>query len=248
MDVNKWDLFLEVISKQPVWKEIGMDENKWKMFLEKKIKPYPFSDFYGPSGIIEILRREVAPPESYPRLLCVGCGAGFEVEYANKVGYKAVGITLGEENVRKGRERGLEIYHMDMHDLKFPPDSFDVALNNHSLEHAFFLPMVAVEVYCTLRERGRWYIELPPSHVHNPSPDKSHLDPNHMCLFIPDSLQRMLEFSGWKTLKRIATNIHYRFYLEKKTLKEIEESLPHMRNWMVDIIEKRLQYGRENYV
>lgn len=70
------------------------------------------------------------------RLLDIGCGGGFAVEYATSLGYAAEGIESNEELVRWCQKRGLTVSKLDVMQMEIPLDQkFDVIILSAILEH-----------------------------------------------------------------------------------------------------------------
>lgn len=87
-------------------------------------------------------------------ILCVGCRDDDEIRYFRKRGAgKVVGIDL--------YHAGDDILIMDMHDLKFSNDSFDVVYSRHSFEHAFDKRKAGMEFVRVLKPGGIVVIEVP---------------------------------------------------------------------------------------
>jgi SAM-dependent methyltransferase len=88
------------------------------------------------------------------RVLCVGCRNRAELEYIESNGaYEVVGIDLYSEDPR--------ILVMDMHQMMFSDNSFDVVYSAHSLEHAYDVNQVADEFIRVTEENGLVVIEVP---------------------------------------------------------------------------------------
>lgn len=86
--------------------------------------------------------------------LCVGCRNRDEIIYFRKMGAsKVVGIDLYSDHE--------DIQIMDMHDLKFPDNSFDFVYSRHSFEHAFDKRKAGLEFVRVLRPGGVVIIEVP---------------------------------------------------------------------------------------
>jgi SAM-dependent methyltransferase len=95
-------------------------------------------------------------------VLCVGCRNGVELDGFRARGFRrVVGIDLFSE-----RE---DIVVMDMHDMTFPDDSFDVVYSSHSLEHAYDVPTVVRELIRVAREGGLAAVEVPVRHRADPA-------------------------------------------------------------------------------
>jgi SAM-dependent methyltransferase len=87
-------------------------------------------------------------------VLCVGCRNYDEIRYFRKKGAsKAIGIDLFSDD--------SDIVIMDMHDLKYPDNSFDVVYSRHSFEHAYDKRKVAQQFIRVLRDRGVVVVEVP---------------------------------------------------------------------------------------
>lgn len=87
-------------------------------------------------------------------VLCVGCRSVGEISYFESVGAKrVVGIDLYSEN--------KEIIVMDMHEMTFEDNSFDVILSCHSLEHARDYKKVISEFIRVAKNGSIFAIEVP---------------------------------------------------------------------------------------
>jgi SAM-dependent methyltransferase len=87
-------------------------------------------------------------------VLCIGSRNSCELEgFTNRGAVNVVGIDLFSD------EPGILV--MDMHELKFPPDHFDVVYACHSLEHAYDGARVAGEMVRVARDRALIAIEVP---------------------------------------------------------------------------------------
>jgi len=87
-------------------------------------------------------------------VLCIGSRDGYELECFRRQGFgHVVGIDLYSERP--------DILAMDMHELKFPNDRFDIVYACHSLEHAYDAAVVAREIVRVAREGGLIAIEVP---------------------------------------------------------------------------------------
>ena len=91
---------------------------------------------------------------SRSEILCVGSRNIGEIIYFQERGaHDVVGIDLFSED--------KEILVMDMHDMRFSDDSFDVVLSSHSLEHSLDPQKVALEFVRVVRNSGIIAIEVP---------------------------------------------------------------------------------------
>ena len=88
------------------------------------------------------------------RVLCIGCRNTYELEYFRKSGFRNVmGIDLYSEN--------SDILVMDMHEMTFSDNCFDIIYSSHSLEHAYNPHKVAKEIIRIAKSEAIVAIEVP---------------------------------------------------------------------------------------
>jgi SAM-dependent methyltransferase len=98
---------------------------------------------------------EAATPEA--SVLCVGCRNAVELDEFRTRGLDdVVGIDIFSQRD--------DILVMDMHSMKFAPDSFDVVYSSHSLEHARDPRQVVAEVVRVARDGAVVAVEVPVRH------------------------------------------------------------------------------------
>jgi 2-polyprenyl-3-methyl-5-hydroxy-6-metoxy-1,4-benzoquinol methylase len=96
----------------------------------------------------------VGPDTNAPRILCVGCRNGHELNHLAAAGFvNTTGIDLHSADPR--------IMVMDMHDLAFPDASFDVVYASHVLEHALEPKKAGRELRRVVRPGGLVVLEVP---------------------------------------------------------------------------------------
>ncbi len=87
-------------------------------------------------------------------ILCVGCRNHAEIDYFYAKGVKKIlGIDLMSKH--------SDILVMDMHQMTFPDNSFNVVYSSHSLEHAYDPQKVINEIKRICRPGGYVVIEVP---------------------------------------------------------------------------------------
>jgi SAM-dependent methyltransferase len=87
-------------------------------------------------------------------VLCVGCRNGLELDRFRARGFdRVVGIDLFSQRP--------DILVMDMHELSFPDESFDVVYASHSLEHSYDVDRVAREIVRVARDGAVVAAEVP---------------------------------------------------------------------------------------
>jgi SAM-dependent methyltransferase len=87
-------------------------------------------------------------------VLCVGCRNALELDRFRARGFAdVVGIDVFSQ-------RG-DILVMDMHEMSFADDSFDVVYASHSLEHSYNVDLVASEIARVARDGAVVGVEVP---------------------------------------------------------------------------------------
>jgi SAM-dependent methyltransferase len=90
-------------------------------------------------------------------ILCVGCRNPVELDEFRARGFEnVVGIDLFSQRD--------DILVMDMHELTFPDDSFDVVYASHALEHAYDVGAVVGQIARVGREGALVAVEVPVRH------------------------------------------------------------------------------------
>lgn len=112
------------------------------------------------------------------RILDVGCGQGWALKLFGKLGYQAVGITLGPDyDVCKAA--GYDVRPMNLHDIDFPDARFDLVWCRHALEHSIFPLFTLHEMKRVAVPGGLIYVEVPAPNTacHHEK------NPNHYSMF-----------------------------------------------------------------
>jgi len=105
-------------------------------------------------GAVTLINRAAAERPDGGRVLCVGARNGLELDRFRARGFEDVlGIDVFSE-----RE---DIKVMDMHQMTFSDDSFDVVYASHALEHSYDVGRVVGEIVRVARDRAVVGIEVP---------------------------------------------------------------------------------------
>jgi SAM-dependent methyltransferase len=106
------------------------------------------------AGALRLINQVAAGQPSGGAVLCVGCRNTLELDRFRERGFaNVIGIDVFSQ-----RE---DIIVMDMHEMSFPDDSFDVVYASHSLEHAYDVDRVAREVVRVARSGAVVGVEVP---------------------------------------------------------------------------------------
>lgn len=95
------------------------------------------------------------------RILDVGCGSGKFLEILNKKGWETFGVDISPVAVKNAKEKGLNVFEGELHDMSFSQEYFDVVIMRHSLEHMYDPKKEIEAAYKILRYNGILTIEVP---------------------------------------------------------------------------------------
>jgi SAM-dependent methyltransferase len=105
-------------------------------------------------GAVTLINRVAQEQPSGGPVLCVGCRNGVELDRFRGHGFEeVVGIDIFSQRD--------DILLMDMHEMSFSNDSFDVVYASHSLEHSYDVDRVAGEIERVARDGAVIGIEVP---------------------------------------------------------------------------------------
>jgi SAM-dependent methyltransferase len=105
-------------------------------------------------GAMTLINRVAEERHDGGSVLCVGCRNTLELERFRARGFDdVIGIDIFSQ-----RE---DIKVMDMHEMTFPDNSFDVVYASHALEHAYDVERVVAEVVRVAREGAIVGVEVP---------------------------------------------------------------------------------------
>jgi len=143
---------------------------------------------------VEIIKEQM-PPDKFPEVLDIGAGDGTLVKALRDAGYRAEGITFGEENIRAAKQKyNVDLAFMDMHNLRYPPKSFDAITCIHTFEHALAPHMVVGEMRAVLKDGGRVFLAVP-------DPDNPQSQTIwHTNLLRRDQIIKLFEYWGFQLL------------------------------------------------
>lgn len=116
-------------------------------------------------------------------VLCIGSRNTIEIDQFKSYGFQSVtGIDL--ISIRS------DIKIMDMHNMQFPDNTFDVICSSHSLEHAIDVPQVVSEIKRVARQNAIIVIEVPIDFTPRGSDLIDFVSPeNLLTYFVPDVQQ-----------------------------------------------------------
>jgi SAM-dependent methyltransferase len=105
-------------------------------------------------GAVTLINHVAEQQPSKGAVLCVGCRNALELDRFRALGFEdVVGIDLFSQRA--------DILAMDMHEMSFANDSFDVVYASHALEHSYDVDRVVREIRRVARHGAVVGVEVP---------------------------------------------------------------------------------------
>jgi ubiquinone/menaquinone biosynthesis C-methylase UbiE len=169
---------------------------------------YEAEDFNRSFAALEHQRLVVSERTPPARLLDLGCATGFFVEKAQRAGYDVTGADASEWSIERARERcpTAHLVAGTFESLKFEPE-FEVITLWDVLEHVHSPHDVLTRVRAWLKPGGLLLMSMPNSASWTArlmGPRWVLLLREHLWYFSPDTVQQLLERSGFE-LRRTET-------------------------------------------
>jgi ubiquinone/menaquinone biosynthesis C-methylase UbiE len=156
--------------------------------------------------------------ENKTSLLEIGCGAGKDSLFFQENDLSVKCIDLSPELVKICQQKGLDAQVMDMAELSFPEETFDVVYALNSLLHIpkKELPVVLKNIQAVLKPNGLFYMG-----VYGSETESEHIWEND-----PYTPKRFFSFYSDEHLQEITGQ-----YFELVSFKKItfEENVPHFQ-------------------
>lgn len=93
--------------------------------------------------------------------LDIGCGSGDYLHVMKSMGWRVRGVEPSSFGASEGRRAGLDIFHGNLREANFSPNTFDYVRANHSFEHMPDPVEVLDEIYRIVKPGGKVFIGVP---------------------------------------------------------------------------------------
>ena len=162
-------------------------EEKWKNYLE--ISAGEYVPTANQIGQVKNLVSNI--PSDVKSVLVIGAGDGTEMELIRDSGRKVKGIQINPVQVRECKDKGLDCKLMDMHQLTFKDEEFDMVFCKDAFKQAMSHIIVWSE-FCRVSK----------THIMISEPDnrwgwKAH----NYLLLTTEQYEWLAEKSGWRIFK-----------------------------------------------
>lgn len=154
----------------------------------------------GQRELIDTHCRHMPKPRPGARLLDVGCGDGFFLEFARRAGWSVVGVDFDQEAVKAARSRAMDI-HLGGVDAIDSTERFDGITLGHVIEHVHD-PIAVLKTCHHLLKPGGWlWLQTPNldalGHVQYGPHWRGLEPPRHLVLFTLESMKQALTKAGF---------------------------------------------------
>jgi SAM-dependent methyltransferase len=147
------------LKEAPHWltlRRLGKDQpSEYRDYLSTQLRRTLSKSETDPgAGALKLINTVAEAQSSGGAVLCVGCRNALELDRFRQRGFEdVVGIDVFSQ-----RE---DILVMDMHEMTFSDNSFDVVYASHSLEHSYDVARVAREMSRVARDGAVIGVEVP---------------------------------------------------------------------------------------
>ncbi len=152
-------------------------------------------------------------------LLDIGCGSGYLIEEANKLGFQGEGLDPSYEAVKFCQRRNLEVRYGLLEEKYYPSETYDIVVASHVLEHVSD-PIKFLNI-CRKILKKNGYLCLAQTNYTGMIPFvygrywEGWVPNEHLAHFSPFGIQFLLKKSGFKVkkIKILPLGFHLRFKL-----------------------------------
>ena len=141
------------------------------------------------------------PAQPGGKLLDVGFGSGERLEKMRGLGWTVSGIDFDEKAVENAKARGLDVSCGTIPGIWFPPETFDVVIMNHVIEHVPDPIELLKECNRILKPGGKVVLTTPNSSCWGHKFFKKYWrglePPRHLHVFGPSSIEQTLLRAGF---------------------------------------------------
>jgi 2-polyprenyl-3-methyl-5-hydroxy-6-metoxy-1,4-benzoquinol methylase len=173
------------------------------------------------AGRIKLINNEWARPRESIQLLEVGCGEGLFLEEAKRYGYTVIGVEPNERSSNFARKvLGLNVFTQTLAEAEIDPDSIDIVVSLHVIEHLLDPSGTVSEIRKILRKGGLLAIETPNI---DSLPYKilgkkwRQLIPVHYYFFSKKTIVALLEKNGFvvSRIVNVGNRVSVQFFLNR---------------------------------
>ena len=195
--------------------------------LEDHYKGYGRDDYLSPITIKryhEILD-SFEPYRKTNKLIDVGCGIGYFLEFAKKRGWDVFGTEFTDEAIQKCSEKGIKMEKGILDPENYMPGEFDIITSFEVIEHINNPVHELNSFHKLLRKGGLVYVTTPNFNSLLRYQLKSDYNaicyPEHLSYYTPNTLKKVFTRQGFKTKKIQSTGISLtRLKTSKKVSKQ----------------------------
>ena len=195
------------------WRLLLLMQDGWDYTLEKEAQCSA-----GYTGFVHRMLLKIDPVD-YKRLLLIGA-CYTEIILLQNERFDVTGIGLAKKTCDD-----VKYYRMDMHDIKFPPQSFDAIAFHGTFEHGMSVWLMVAEIRRVLRLGGRCYLDTPlwndETHGNDALGWFSGMNRSHSNFLHPNQLKHVFRDMGFKLIYTFSEQENkHSFVFEKLPVEE----------------------------
>ncbi|MCU1278847.1 MAG: Methylase involved in ubiquinone/menaquinone biosynthesis, partial [bacterium] len=207
-------------------------DDLWNSYLSRFLSDsYPI--FYFARNAAKFARAERAP-----RVLDVGCGSGYKLNYLRRRGaWDTYGVDFNAQAVENANASGAGQVHLTTGDrLPFADNFFDAVMSWHSLEHHYSPRATMNEVMRVLRPGGHGIFAVPSGDNLGLRLFRSYWGPleapRHLYHFSKETLTRLMHDVGLQVQKIFHDFSFYGLFLDEEIFDSLEFAA---RDWGIPL-------------
>ncbi len=174
---------------------------------------YTRNNFISPITIsnYQELLRSFEPYRKTGRILDIGCGDGYFLEEARKMGWEVYGTEYTDAAIEVCTEKGIQMHQGQLKPANYGSDYFDVITSFEVIEH-INNPIEEVQnIRSVLRKGGIFYLTTPNFNATERYFLKKDYNiinyPEHLSYYTPKTINYLLTNNGFKKHKILTTGI-----------------------------------------
>lgn len=145
------------------------------------------------------------------RILDIGCGDGYFLEEARKMGWEVYGTEYTDDAIEVCKEKGIQMHQGKLTPTNYDADSFDVITSFEVIEH-INNPIEEVQnIRSILRKGGIFYLTTPNFNAIERYILKKDYNiityPEHLSYYTPKTINYLLSNNGFRKKKILTTGI-----------------------------------------
>jgi len=168
----------------------------------------------------------IIPYKEKGKILDVGCGSGQLIEWLKRHGWEVYGVDISSKAAKEANKRGLNVFHGELIDVKFPKNFFDTVIASQVLEHVMNPMKLLREINRILKQDALLIVGVPNIEAYESKVFGEHwgpLDiPRHLYHLSYKTLKTMLQNAGF-VVEKMAGKTFFILYSNRASLDSLKQ-------------------------